>query len=158
MVTFRQAFDSYYKNRKKTLCNHKQRQQWSSTIERYVYPKIGNVLVSDVTPADVIEILEPIWFKKAETARRILQRMELVFQSAIVRGQRSSSPCTGVKKELGTRHVSVEHLRALPYIDVPAFLRSLRSCSSEAVTKLAFEWLLLTGTAEPRPIDWTLSY
>ena len=36
------------------------------------------MLVSDVTPADVIAILAPIWCKKAETARRILLRMELV--------------------------------------------------------------------------------
>ena len=43
----------------------------SSTIETYVYPKIGDLPVSDVTHADVLGILGPIWFDKAETARRV---------------------------------------------------------------------------------------
>ena len=146
-VTFRQAFDAYYANRKKTLSNSKHRQQWTSTIETYVYPKIGDLPVSDVTHADVLAILEPIWFDKAETARRVLQRMELVFKSAIVLGQREkASPCVGISQELGVRHVNVEHLRALPYAEVPAFLNTLRACSSEQITKLAFEWLILTAT------------
>jgi integrase len=85
-VTFRQAFEAYYANREKTLSNSKHRQQWSSTIETYVYPKIGDLPVSDVTHADVLGILEPIWFDNAETARRVLQRM--VFKAAIVLGQR----------------------------------------------------------------------
>jgi hypothetical protein len=66
-VTFRQAFEAYYANREKTLSNSKHRQQWSSTIETYVYPKIGDLPVSDVTHADVLGILEPIWFDNAET-------------------------------------------------------------------------------------------
>jgi hypothetical protein len=60
--------------------------------------------------------LEPIWFEKAETARRVLQRMELVFKSTIVLGQREkASPCVGIRQQLGIRHLDVEHLRALPY-------------------------------------------
>jgi integrase len=156
-VTFRQAFDAYYANRKKTLSNSKHRQQWSSTIETYVYPKIGDLPISDVTPADVLAILEPIWFDKAETARRVLQRMELVFKSAIVLGQREkASPCVGIRQTLGIRHVNVEHLRALPYADVPAFLNALRLCNSEQITKLAFEWLILTATrsGETRGARW----
>ena len=79
----------------------------SSTIETYVYPKIGDLPVSDVTHADVLGILGPIWFDKAETARRVLQRMELVFKSAIVLGQREkASPCVGIRQTLGIHHVS----------------------------------------------------
>ena len=66
-------------------------------------------------------ILEPIWFDKAETARRVLQRMELVFKSAILRGQREkASPCVGVRQELGVTHLE---RRASPR---PALRRSAR--------------------------------
>jgi Phage integrase central domain/Arm DNA-binding domain/Transposase DDE domain group 1 len=111
MVTFRNAFEACYENREKTLSNRKHRQQWTSTMETYVYQKIGNLVVSDVTPAHILAILQPIWFKKAPT---ILQRLELVFKSATVLGQlEKPSPCLGIRQQLGTGHVDIEHLRAL---------------------------------------------
>ena len=93
--------------------------------------------MSDVTHADILTILEPIWFEKAETAKRVLQRLELVFKSAILRGQREkASPCIGIAQELGVAHLKVEHHRALPYAEVPAFIQTMRTCNSEQVTKL----------------------
>ena len=97
--------------------------------QAYVFPRIGAKPVADVTHADVLAILEPIWFEKPETARRVLQRMEAVFKSAILRGQREkASPCIGVAQELGVEHRNVEHHRALPYAEVPAFIKTLRAC------------------------------
>lgn len=156
-VSFRQAFDALFAIRQKSLSNAKHLQQWPSTMKTYVFPRIGDKPVSDVTHADILAILELIWFDKPETARRVLQRMELVFKSAILRGQREkASPCIGVPQELGIAHLKVEHHRALPYAEVPAFLKTLRACNSEPVTKLAFEWLILTATrsGETRGARW----
>jgi integrase len=91
------------------------------------------------------------------TAKRVLQRMELVFKSAILRGQRErASPCIGIAQELGIGHLKVKHHRAMPYKDVPDFLKTLRASNSEPVTKLAFEWLILTATrsGETRGARW----
>src|SRR5262249_38549088 len=97
--------------------------------------------------ADVIAILRPIWFKKAETARRVLQRMEAVFKSAILLKQRETvSPCYGVREQLGVKHLKVEHQRALPYAEVPTFVSALRAFPSHPSTRLALEWLILTAT------------
>ena len=75
-------------------------------METYVFPKIGDKPVADVTHADILAILEPIWFEKPETAKRVLQRMEVVFKSAILRGQREkASPCIGIAQELGVTHL-----------------------------------------------------
>jgi hypothetical protein len=79
-------------------------------METYVFPLIGDVPVADVTTGQVLDVLTPIWFDKAATAKRVLQRMETVFKSAIVRGiQERASPCVGVAEELGTKHRDVEH-------------------------------------------------
>jgi integrase len=156
-VSFRQAFDHFFAIRRKSLSNAKHLQQWPSTMETYVFPRIGNKPVSEVTHADILAILEPIWFDKPETARRVLQRMELVFKSAILRGQREkASPCIGIAQELGVAHLKVEHHRALPYSEVPAFLKTLLACNSDPITKLAFEWLILTATrsGETRGAQW----
>jgi len=156
-VTFKQAFESMFELRKKQLSNAKHMGQWTSTMETYVFPTIGKKAVSDVTHADILAILEPIWFEKAETARRVLQRLELVFKSAILRGQREkASPCIGVAEELGVKHLEVEHHRAMPYAEVPGFIQMLRESPCHDVTKLAFEWLILTATrsGETRGAHW----
>jgi integrase len=156
-VSFQQAFGSMFDLRKKALSNAKHLQQWSSTMEAYVFPTIGEKPVADVTHADILAILEPIWFEKAETAKRVLQRMELVFKSAILRGQRErASPCVGVREELGVKHLDAEHHRALPYAEVSDFIQVLRASPSYEITQLAFEWLILTATrsGETRGARW----
>jgi len=156
-VSFRHAFAAFFAIRQKALSNAKHLGQWPATMETYVFPRIGDKAVSEITHADILAILEPIWFDKPETARRVLQRLELVFKSAILRGQREkASPCIGIAQELGVAHLKVEHHRALPYKEVPTFLKMLRACNSTPVTKLAFEWLILTATrsGETRGARW----
>jgi len=146
-VTFRQAFDTVFELRRRKLSNAKHVWQWQASMERYAFPVLGDRPVSNITHRDVLGVLEPIWHEKAETARRLLQRMELTFRSAILRGHRKeASPCIGVAEELGVGHREVEHHRALPYAEVAGFIQTLRTCNSEAVTKLALEFLILTAT------------
>jgi len=157
-VTFRQAFEIFFALKRKGLSNAKHVMQWPSTMATYVFPRIGNMPVAEVRHADVLVVLEPIWFDKPETAKRVLQRMEAVFKSAILRGYREkASPCIGISQELGTRHHEVQHHRALPYTEVPAFIATLRECSAAPATKLAFEWLILTATrsGETRGAAWS---
>ena len=47
------------------------------------FPRIGKVPVSEVTSADVLEILTPIWHRKAETARRVRLRLRAVLEWAV---------------------------------------------------------------------------
>ncbi len=157
VITFRRAFDTFFVTKRKSLSNAKHAEQWRSTMEAYVFPSIGNRPVADIETRDILDLLAPIWFAKAETARRVLQRIEAVFKSAILRGHRQrASPCVGVKEELGTRHRKTTHHRALPCGQVPAFVGDLRVSNSRPATKLAFEWLVLTTTrsGETRLARW----
>jgi integrase len=100
-------------------------------MQSYVFPSIGSRPVGEIEAREILDLLTPIWFAKAETARRVLQRMEAVFKSAILRGYRQRvSPCVGVKEELGTRHQKALNHRALSYQRVPAFLSHLRASNS----------------------------
>jgi hypothetical protein len=87
-TTFREAFETFFELKRKGLSNAKHLMQWPATMATYVFPKIGNLPVGQVSQADVLAVLEPIWYEKPETGRRLLQRMEAVFKSAILRGQR----------------------------------------------------------------------
>ena len=157
-VTFRQAFELFFATKRKSLSNAKHSAQWQSTMETYVFPTIGNRAVAEVEAREILDLLTPIWFAKPETARRVLQRMEAVFKSAILRGHRQRvSPCVGVKQELGTRHEKKLNHRALDYQRLPTFLADLRVCNSQPATRLAIEWLVLTVTrsAETRLARWS---
>lgn len=159
-TSFRDMFKITLAQREKQLSNAKHLKQWTSTMEAYVFPKIGNVPVADVTTGQVLELLTPIWFDKAETAKRVLQRMELVFKSAIVRGIRTTaSPCTGVADELGTKHRAPKHHASMPWPDVPNFIVWLHQRSHSGpplATSLALEFLILTATrsGETRGAVW----
>ena len=156
-VTFEEAFWTYFEVKQHTLSNAKHLKQWPSTMKAYVFPVIGNMPVNEVLASDIIRLLQPIWYEKAETARRVLQRLEAVFKSAIVRGFREkASPCIGIAGELGTAHRKVVHFRALPYSEMPEFVQVVRGSKARPVTKLCFTFLVLTAarSSEARLAAW----
>ncbi len=69
--------------------NAKHAAQWSSTLEAYVFPTIGQVQLANVETADVISALTRIWSKKPETANRVRQRIEAVMGYATALGIRA---------------------------------------------------------------------
>ena len=69
------------------------------TFERYAFPRIGRVPVSEVTSADVLEILTPIWHAKAETARRLRKRIRAVLEWAVAMEFRIDNPCDRIGPE-----------------------------------------------------------
>jgi integrase len=156
-TTFRQAFEDHLEHRQKGMLNAKHAWQWRAGIEAHAFPVIGERPVSEITHDEIVAVLKPIWHETPETARRVLQRMEIIFKLAISRGLRErASPCTGVSEDLGKQRDMVEHHPAMPYAEVPAFIRTLRACSSRPVTKLALEWLVLTASrsGEARGARW----
>ena len=126
-------------------------------MTNHAYPSIGDKPVSDITTADTLNLLVPIWTQKQETAKRVKQRMETVFDFAIVQGWRADNPANGVLlKALPKMPKTRQHHLALHYSDVPAALRSVRECSTDEITKLAFEFMVLTAarTGEVRGMPW----
>ena len=69
--------------------------------------------VSEVTSADVLEILAPIWHTKADTARRLRQRIRAVLEWAVAMEFRIDNPCDRIGPVLGPQHNVVQHMRAL---------------------------------------------
>lgn len=61
----------------------KQRRQ---SLDRYVYPQIGDKSVAAINSADVLGILTPHWHHRAETMRRVKQRIGAVLGWAVLAG------------------------------------------------------------------------
>ena len=65
--------------------NAKHRQQWQNTLETYAYPILGELPVSEIDTGLVVQVLDPIWTEKPETASRVRGRIEAVLDAATVR-------------------------------------------------------------------------
>jgi integrase len=145
--TFEACWQAYWTVKEPQLSNGKHRDQWVSTMKTYVLPHIGNCAIADIKPGEIMDLLKPIWHTKEETARRVLQRIDTVFVSAITRELRDkASPCTGVARELGNRRNNPNHHAALPYGEVASFIGNLRQRAGPLASRLAFEFLVLTAT------------
>ena len=148
-ITFKQCAENYIASHRAGWRNEKHRYQWTATLEQFVYPKIGELPVQAVDIGLVLKVLEPIWTTKPETASRVRQRIENILDSAKARGYRNGeNPARWrghLDKLLPARPKirKVEHLAALPYAELPAFLANLQT--REAVAARALEFLILTA-------------
>jgi integrase len=141
-----------------TFRNAKHAAQWINTQRDYVFQKIGNMPVDKIEPKEILAVLSPIWIEKAETARRVKQRIKTVFDYAKAKGWRSAdNPVEGVAKVLPKHNGKMkEHFAALAYAEVPAFIQALRAAKVYLAIKLAFEFLILTAarTSEAMLAKW----
>lgn len=159
-TTFKQAAAAYIDSHGDSWRNPKHRAQWNSTLETYVYPVVGNLHVRDVSQEHVMKILEPIWKTKNETASRVRGRIESVLDWATVRGYRSGDNPARWKGHLdhllpaASKVRKVEHRKALPFSEMPAFMKELRSQAGMAARALEFAILTAARSGEVRGATW----
>jgi integrase len=134
--------------------NGKHKDQWINTLVTYAFPAIGAKPVNDITQADVLAVLAPIWTDKAETARRVRQRIRTIMDWARTAGHYTGvNPVEGVDKGLSKQRDVVKHHAALPWQDVPALVPKLGG--STAAKALQFLILTAARTGEVIGARWS---
>ena len=158
-MTFRAAAEAYIKANSESWRNAKHKQQWENTLATYAYPVIGDMPVAEVATPHVLEILDPIWREKTETASRLRGRIETVLDSAKARGYRKGENPARWRGHLAhslpaRTKLSRGHHKALTYDAVPAFVEQLQA--REAVAALALEFTIITAarTGEVIGAEW----
>ena len=128
----------------------------TASLRRYAFPRIGTQPVAEVTSADVLAILAPIWHTKPTLAKALRQRLNAVLEWAVAMNLRSDNPAGRVQPVLGPQRNIVEHMRALPHRQVAAALAAVRASRKQPADKLAFEFLVLTAarSGEVRFAAW----
>jgi integrase len=148
-VSFRNAAQTVHAEHKKSWKNAKHALQWINTLEQYVFPTLGDTPVDTIRSEHIVRALSLIWLIKPETARRVLQRVGTVLLWAKGNGLRADSPTDEIaatRKALPRQNDQTRHHKALPYVEIPAFIEKLRTFSTSEPIKLAFEFLILTAT------------
>ncbi len=143
--TFAEAAAKVVEQQKAGWRNPKYPRAWLSSLERFAFGRIGKMPVTEVTGADIYEVLAPIWHVKPPTARTLRRRMRAVLEWAVAMELRPDNPCDRVGRVLGPQNDVVRHMKALPHREVAAALGKVRASDSLPVVKLAFEFLVLTA-------------
>ncbi|TPN28364.1 DUF4102 domain-containing protein [Mesorhizobium sp. B2-3-3] len=153
-VTFKQASERYIAAHKAGWKNAKHAEQWKNTLETYAWPTIGDLPVAKVETAHIMQILEPIWTEKTETASRVRGRVEMVLDWATARHYRSGDNPARWRGHLDkllparSKVAKVEHHAAMPYVELPAFMARLRKMDSISARAVEFTILNAVRTGE----------
>ena len=114
-LSFEEAAKRHHASLSRTLKSDRHAELWLRSLELYAFPKIGKRPIQSITSADVLSILNPIWAKKHDTARRVKQRIAAVFDWAKGAGHYPhENPVAGLKKALPAVKRKAEHMAALP--------------------------------------------
>ena len=129
---------------------------WRARLDAHVHPAIGNLRVDNITSADLLNVLLPIWTSRRETARKTRGYISAVTQWAISMGFRTDNPARDVVAALPKAGRTVTHQRALPWRDVHAALGTIEASGAAETTKLVVRFLALTATrsGEVRGARW----
>lgn len=158
--TFRECATAYIAMMEPSWKNAKHASQWSNTLATYAFPVIGDLYVKDIERSHVLQIVEPIWLTRTETAKRVRHRIHAVLDWADVKGYRSGeNPATwrGRLQRLlpaPSAVQEVEHHPSLPHEHVAEFMAELRQ--AKGIAARALELLILTGarTSEVTGAIW----
>ena len=129
--------------------------EWWQSLETHAFPQIGGMAVNEVSAADVLAVLEPMWNTKRETATRVRQRIEAVMDYAVASGHRADNPVSATRRALPTKRPAKAHFEALPYAELPEALNTIRTTGNR-ITSLAVEFGVLTAarSGEVRGATW----
>lgn len=140
--------------------NAKHASQWRNTIETYANPVIGKLPIDRIERSHILEILEPIWYSKTETATRLRGRLERILSWAKVHGYRHGENPARWKDHLEVMLPSPDtlgarrHHPAMPYREVAQYVKKLRELKGISARCLEFTILTACRTIETTGARW----
>jgi integrase len=150
VLTFGQAADRYFDAHEARWKNAKSRYQWRQTINTFAKPVIGKLPIAAVDTEAVLQVLEPIWAAKTETATKLRGRIEEVLDWAKTLKYRTGDNPAAWRGNLVHLLAPPRKIRpvvnhpALPYPEIGAFMAELRAL--QGLSPLLLEFIILTAT------------
>jgi integrase len=147
-IPFKRLVEQYLTTHQINHRNAKHAKQWRASLENYALPELGLIPVRDISPENILSVLQPIWASKTETAKRLQGRLERVLDLAIASGLRDTNPARwrnflSVRLPSPSRIARVTHFASLPYQDLGRFMQALKTRSG--IAPRALEFLILTA-------------
>lgn len=130
--------------------------QWIKTLETYAFPIIGDRSVDAIERPEILKILQPIWLRVPETARRVRQRLRTVFAWTITAEHReAANSVTDIALGLPPQKGKGKHFPALPWEALPDFMAELDGVKTISALALRFAILTCARSGEVRGARWS---
>ena len=158
LPTFRDVAEQYISDNAARWKNPKEAVNWRGCLDTYAYPVFGNTRIDRISRADVLAALKPVWTSKPSIARKLRQRVRVVFAAAMAHGHIDLNPAGEVIDAALPKTPAVKaHFRALPYQDVPDTLEKIEASTASLASRLCFRFLVLTAarSGEARGARWS---
>ncbi|AQX19634.1 tyrosine-type recombinase/integrase [Bartonella sp. WD16.2] len=140
---FQEIAQAAFESKKAELKNEGKNGRWFSPLELHVIPHIGNLPVEKLTANIIRNVLAPLWHKKGDTARKVLNRINICLKYAAALGlDVDLQACMKARALLGKSRAISTNIPAMPWREVPAFYQSL---NDDLLSNLALKLLILTG-------------
>lgn len=115
---------------------------WRS-LEKDVFPVIGEIPVQQIKARTLVEALEPIKARGAlETVRRLVQRINEIMIYAVNTGLIDANPASGIG--MAFEKPKKQNMPTLRPEELPKLMRSLVMSNLSVPTRCLIEWQLLT--------------
>lgn len=115
---------------------------WRS-LEKDVFPAIGEIPVQQIKARKLVETLDPIKARGAlETVRRLVQRINEIMIYAVNTGLLDANPASGVG--MAFEKPKKQNMPTLRPEELPKLMRSLVMSNLSVSTRCLIEWQLLT--------------
>jgi len=130
------------KKRTSGITNDHAEDIWRS-LERNVFPGLGNVPIKEIRPKLLKQHLDPIEQRGIlETLRRVISRLNEIFRWAATEELIEFNPADNLAQRF--TKPKKQNMPALPPSELPRFLATLNNASVRMETRLLIEWQLLT--------------
>jgi integrase len=159
-VTFKRIALQYIATHEAGWRGDRSRVQWTQSLQKYVFPRLASFPVSDIDTPRVLSVLEPIWTRIPESARRIRNRIELVLDYATAHGMRTGDNPARWRGLLDNllpeqRTNGTNHLAAMRWRDLPQFMTRLRAQPDNAARALELGILTAARPGEILGARWS---
>lgn len=157
-VTFGTLADEYIETMKPRWRGAKTVAAWERFAKSYA-TSIRRVPIDRLSTDDVLRVLRPLWHEKPETASKVRERIKLVLDNAKARGLRTGDNPAQWKGHLdqilpAPAVLSRGHYAAMPFADVPAFMKRLKTIEGRGARALEFAILTAVRSGEARGANW----
>lgn len=153
-ITFEEVARKWCDSQRTWSADH--RKNVLRTLERYLFLKIGQIFIADLTLQDLIPPIK--WVEqqsKTEVASRLQQRTSAIMRYAMQNGLITHNPAQDL---VGIVHKpKTQHRPALEFEDIPELLNRIDNFHGRTLTKLAIKLTLLVfiRSSELRFARWS---
>lgn len=155
--TFREAAQRTHEANRPRWRSERVAKKWWQGLNKHVFPILGDKRVDRIGREDVLRVLTPLWTSRPEQARKLRQAIRSTLAWAQAHGHVDTNiAADAINGALPAQPAVKEHLRSLPYRDVPDALATVDASRASLFARLCLRFTVLTAarSGESRGATW----